>query len=353
MKIDLIRKKLHNLHADAILVTFMPDIRWATGFTGSNGLLIVLPERSHFVTDGRYKVQAQREVVNAEVHISGDGLIKHVDQEKLLGDAITVLYQGDKVTVADLEAWRGQLPAVKWQSVTELLSREVATKSPEEVTTIRNAQAITDDVFNYIHGFIKPGMREKEVAAEIVYQHLCRGAERMSFDPIVASGPRSALPHGRPTDRRIRQDEILLIDMGCVLNGYASDMTRTLAIGDPGDEARAVYNLVLEAQNRAIEAAHGGMASAELDRVARGVIEAGGYGTYFSHGLGHGIGLQTHEWPRVSYHVEYDLPVGAAVTIEPGVYLPDQFGVRIEDIIVLREAGSDNLSASPKEWTVI
>ena len=130
-------------------------------------------------------------------------------------------------------------------------------------------------------------------------------------------------------------------------------MTRTLAIGDPGDKAREIYKLVLGAQEHAIEAAHGGMESAELDSLARGKIEAGGYGAYFSHGLGHGIGLQTHEWPRVSYHVDYDLPVGAAITIEPGVYLPDQFGVRIEDIIVLRKDGCENLTCSPKELTVI
>lgn len=213
---------------------------------------------------------------------------------------------------------------------------------------MRRAQAVTDAVFEHLLEFIKPGMQEQEIAAEIVYQHLSRGAERMSFDPIVASGPNAALPHGRPTSKRLQQGELVLVDMGCFVDGYASDMTRTIAIGEPGDEARAVYNLVLDAQERAIESAHGGIASADLDDAARSVIAAGGYGDYFSHGLGHGVGLQIHEWPRVSYHVDYTLPVGAAVTIEPGIYLPDRIGVRIEDLIILREDGCDNLTASPK-----
>jgi Xaa-Pro aminopeptidase len=191
------------------------------------------------------------------------------------------------------------------------------------------------------------------VAAEIVYQHLQRGAARMSFDPIVASGEHGALPHQRPTDHALRPGDMVVLDFGCVLEGYASDMTRTIALGEPGETARTVYNVVLEAQERAIGAVHAGLSTQALDGVARDTITAAGYGAYFSHGLGHGIGLQTHEWPRISYHVDDQLPEGAVITIEPGIYLPDQFGVRIEDIVVVRADGCENLTASPKSLIVL
>jgi Xaa-Pro aminopeptidase len=191
------------------------------------------------------------------------------------------------------------------------------------------------------------------VAAEIVYQHLQRGAARMSFDPIVAGGEHGAIPHNRPTGRVLKQGDMVVLDFGCVIDGYASDMTRTVALGEPGASARAVYDVVLDAQERAIDAVHAGMSTKALDRVARDTITEAGYGEYFGHGLGHGIGLQTHEWPRLSYHVDDELPEGATVTIEPGIYLPGQFGVRIEDIVVVRDGGCQNLTSSPKSLIVL
>ncbi len=218
---------------------------------------------------------------------------------------------------------------------------------------MRQAQRVTDDVFEHMLGFIQPGMREQEVAVEIVYQHLQRGAAKMSFEPIVASGARGALPHALPTDKRLEPGELVVLDFGCFVDGYASDMTRTIALGEPGEEARKVYDIVLDAQQQAIAQARAGMSTKELDAAARSVIEATGYGEFFTHSLGHGIGLQTHEWPRVSYQVDDLLPEGTAITIEPGVYLPGQFGVRIEDIVVLRAGGCDDLTASPKELLVL
>jgi Xaa-Pro aminopeptidase len=191
-------------------------------------------------------------------------------------------------------------------------------------------------------------MTERAIAAEIVYQHLKRGAERMAFDPIVASGPNGALPHARPTNRKLQRGDLVVIDMGGFVDGYASDMTRTVAIGSASDEACTHYTAVLEAQRRAIDTIHAGMTGAELDSTARHVLDDAGLGQYFTHSLGHGIGLQTHEWPRLSQRVEHVLPEGATVTIEPGVYMPDQHGIRIEDIVVVREEGCDNLTGAPK-----
>jgi Xaa-Pro aminopeptidase len=352
-RVDAARQVLRERGADALLLTFLPDIRWVCGFSGSNGILIVLPDEAHFVTDGRYLVQAHREVRGASVHVPGYQLLEHASNERLLGAASVVLVQGDHLTVSQMDELRSQFPDVQFEPATDLLVPYVGRKDDEEVRLIREAQSITDSVFDHLLNILLPGMTEKEIAAEIVYQHLIRGAEGISFSPIVAAGPQGALPHARPTDRPIGPHELLVLDMGCFLNGYASDMTRTIAIGTPTEEARKVYSLVLEAQERAIDAAHAGMTSIELDGVARRVIQDGGYGEYFSHGLGHGLGLQIHEWPKVSYHVQVDLPAGAVVTIEPGVYLPDRFGVRIEDIIVLRDDGCENLTNARKDLVVL
>ena len=344
---------LHAHSADAALITFLPDIRWACGFTGSNGLLVVLPEAVHFLSDGRYTEQARQQVQGATVHTPGYALFEYLAEENLLGSARHVVFQADHATVAQLEKWRGLLPSVQWTPGTDLLTKQVAAKSDDEVARMRQAQRVTDEVFAHMLGFIQPGMREQEVATEIVYQHLRRGAAKMSFEPIVASGARGALPHALPTDKRLEPGELVVLDFGCFVDGYASDMTRTIALGEPGEEARKVYHIVLEAQQQAIAQARAGISTKELDAAARSVIEAAGYGEFFTHSLGHGIGLQTHEWPRVSYQVDEVLPEGTVITIEPGVYLPGQFGVRIEDIVVLHADGCDDLTASTKELMVL
>ncbi len=345
--------------ADAALISFLPDIRWACGFTGSNGLLLVKRApggaelEAHFVTDGRYTVQAREEVTEATVHVPGYRLFPYLVKEGFFDEVKRILFQADHVSVAQRDAWAGQTEDVAWVGAQEVLTRAVAQKTEQEIEHIRAAQLITEEVFSFLLQHIQPGVTEREVAAQIVYQHINRGADKLSFDPIVAAGPRGALPHARPTDRPIASGELVVIDMGCFLNGYASDMTRTIAVGEPGEEARTVYDTVHRAQEAAIEAAHAGISSDALDAVAREVIEDAGYGDYFSHGLGHGVGLQIHEWPRLSYHVSYPLPASAAVTIEPGIYLPERFGVRIEDIVVLRDSGCVNLTTAPKNLIVI
>ena len=344
---------LHDHGADAALITFLPDIRWACGFTGSNAVLVVLPDAVHFLSDGRYTEQARQEVQGAAVHTPGYALFEYMVEENLLGDARRIVYQADHVTVAQLEQWRGLLPSVQWTPGTALLTRQVASKTDDEVARMRRSQRVTDDVFEHMLGVIRPGMREQEVAAEIVYQHLRRGAATMSFEPIVASGARGALPHARPTDKRLEFGDMVVLDFGCFVDGYASDMTRTIALGEPGEEARNVYEIVLDAQKKAIAQAHAGISTKDLDAAARSVIDAAGYGEFFTHSLGHGIGLQTHEWPRVSHQTDDVLPEGTAITIEPGVYLPGKFGVRIEDIVVLCADGCDDLTASPKALIVL
>lgn len=348
-RIPRVQARIDELGADAALISFLPNVRWSCGFTGSNAQLIVHRDTAHFLSDGRYDAQAHREVSGAEVHIPGYSLLEYASEEGLFGSAEQVILQPEHVTIQQHERLQELFPEVEWRPESELLTRHVASKDEGEIEHIRAAQRITDQVFDYLCDFIEPGQTEQEIAAEIVYQHLKRGAEKIAFEPIVASGPNTALPHVRPSRRKVQNGDLIVIDMGCFLDGYASDMTRTVAVGSPSEEAEQGYQTVLEAQKRALGAAHAGMSGKELDGVARGVIDEAGLGDYFSHGLGHGVGLQVHEWPRLSHHVDHTIPLNAVVTIEPGVYVPQRFGVRIEDLVVMREGGIDNLTASPKE----
>ncbi len=348
-----LRAILGEHEAEAALITHRPDIRWACGFSGSNGVLVVRPDAAHFVTDGRYEAQARREVRGAEVHAPGYDLLGHIEEEGLFGPARRVLFQSDHVSVDRFEKLRELFPEIDWQPASKLLVEHVARKTEDEIGKIRAAQEITEEAFAQVLKRIRPGVTEREVAAQIVCRHLRLGAERIAFEPIVASGPNGALPHARSTDRRIEAGELVVIDMGCFVDGYASDMTRTVAVGEPGEEARAVYAVVREAQEAAVEAARAGMTTKALDAVARDVIEEAGYGDEFPHSLGHGIGLQVHKWPSVSYRTEDELPEGVVVTIEPGIYLPETFGVRIEDLVLLRPDGSERLTGLSRDLVVI
>ncbi|MFB6279476.1 MAG: aminopeptidase P family protein [Salinibacter sp.] len=353
-RLPQVRRRLADLDADALLLTSLPDVRWACGFTGSNGLLIVKADSAHFVTDGRYTDQAQAEVEGASVHVVENGLDSGISEEGLLDDVSSVAFQADSVSVARRDALVDEHESVQWRPATKVLTRLLASKEEGEVDRIRSAQSITEAVFDEVVDRIEPGMTERELAAEIVYRHLSRGADSMSFDPIVASGPNAARPHARPTDRTLHEGDLVVIDMGGITNGYASDMTRTVALGEPGPAAREGYEAVLRAQTAALDAAQAGMTGEELDAFARSVLDEAGLESFFTHGLGHGIGLQVHEWPRVSHTSDAELPEGACVTIEPGVYVSDEnYGVRIEDIVVLREGGSENLTRSRKDLLVL
>ena len=352
-RLDALRRLAVEHDADAVLLAFPPHVRWATGFTGSSGVLVVTDAAAHFVTDGRYGAQAEAEVEGAEVHVPGYRLFEHVAEAGLLGEAQTVLVQGDHLSYDEVERLRVLLQGRRIHPEAGWLDPVVAAKSEDEVARVRAAQAVTDAVFDAVLPFIGPGVSERDLAAEIVYQHLKRGCDRVAFEPIVASGPRSALPHAHATTRTFRPGEVVLLDMGGVLDGYASDMTRVVAVGEPGPEVRRVYDTVLDAQQAALDLAAAGQTGKALDDAARGVIEAAGYGDAFPHSLGHGVGLQTHEWPRLSQRVEDVLPAGAAVTVEPGVYLLGQFGVRIEDLVVIRDGGCENLTTTPKTLLVL
>ncbi len=339
--------------ADAALVAFGPDVRWAVGFTGSNGLLVVTPDAAHFVTDGRYTAQAAEEVRGAEVHVPGHDLLGHVAEAGLLGEGRRVLIQAEHVTLAERERMGEKLPEAEFVSVAGLLREAVASKDEEEIEAIRQAQRVTEAVFDELLPRIGPGVTERDLAAEIVYQHLRRGAGQMAFEPIVASGRRGALPHARASDKALALGELVVIDMGGVVDGYASDMTRTVAVGEPEAGMRRAYDAVLDAQVQAIEAVQAGASGKAVDAVAREALEQAGFGDYFTHSLGHGVGLQVHEWPRLSKSADDTLPEDCVVTVEPGVYLPERFGIRIEDLVIARRDGPEALTRTPKSLLVL
>lgn len=329
--------------ADALLLTDPADVRWACGFTGSNGWLLWTPWVARFVTDGRYAEQATREVVGADITAEGGDLARLLAGTWPSG-VRSAAFSADRVTVDAAQRLGAALPDVRWISETNVLGPERAVKYAVELEAIERAQRISEAVFLELLERVRPGVSERELAAEITWLHLRRGAERMSFDPIVASGPNSALPHARPTRRILEPGDVLLLDFGCVVDGYASDMTRMVSLGHPRADVRRVHALVREAVEAAEEGARAGLTSAHVDALARTRIDRAGYGSRFPHSLGHGVGLDIHEWPSVSFRSKDVLPAGCVLTIEPGIYLEGDFGVRIEDMVVLRDDGIRRLT---------
>ncbi len=352
-QIKTIQQCISNNDASAAIISSLSDIRWACGFSGSNALLLVTLDKAWLVTDSRYTIQSREEVTGAEIGIADGLLIQYIKDKNLLPADGEIILQAEHTTLSMHSKLVQHLGDRDWLPKSMLLARHVAVKNEAEIENIARAQSITDEVFEHLLGFIRPGMTEREVSAEIAYQHLKRGASGQSFETIVASGPNGALPHARPTDRKLENGDLIVLDFGCLVNGYASDMTRTIALGNPSDEAVKVYNVVRHAQEKAVEQASAGLTTKELDAVARLVIEEAGYGDYFTHSLGHGVGLDIHEWPRVSWQTNDPLVANMAITIEPGVYLPEQFGVRIEDIIILKDIGCDVLTRSTKELCIL
>ena len=352
-RLDALHRKLSSARLDAFLVTFLPHIRYLTGFSGSNGLCVITDSRHAFLTDGRYREQVKEEVRGFRTVIASDSLLKTATQRKLVPVRGRIGYQAQYLTVAELNNVKKLLPHARLVATNGLVEEITVVKDVSEIQLLKQAVAITDKVFTKLLRIIKPGVRECDVAAEISYLHRKEGAEADAFEPIVASGLRGALPHARATEKKIAKGELITIDMGGRFKGYHSDMTRTVAVGKPSPRARKMYQVVADAQQLAIEAAGSGMSGKALDAVARTYIKKKGYGKYFNHSLGHGLGLQIHELPRLSALSKDMLASGTVVTIEPGVYIPGVGGVRIEDDVIIRNGYCEVLNRSPKELIIL
>lgn len=340
------------LGVDALVVHAPADLRWACGFTGSNGLLVWGRQERRFVTDGRYATQAASEVRGARVDAPGYDLVGFLREEGVLHGSGSVAFAADTMTVAMRDRFVEAFPAVSFTGVTGLFAGERMIKSEGEVRAIRTAQQLAERVLHEVADSIREGMSERQVAARITERLLAGGAERTAFEPIVAAGPRSALPHARPTDAPIGRGEAILLDFGCVVDGYASDMTRMLCLGPPPDELVRVFDIVLRALEAGERAVRAGVPAKTIDEAARTVIADAGLAEQFPHSLGHGVGLEVHEAPTLSWRTAEPVPEHAVVTLEPGVYLPGQFGVRIEDLVRVTPSGTERLTAVDRDLII-
>ena len=338
---------------DAFISSSLPTTQYLCGYHGSNGLLIVTHSAVYFLTDFRYQEIVQT-AVNADQKIIAQGsLSKAAAEKKIFSSVKKIGFEKDRLTIAEFETLQKNLSRKKLIAVSGIVEDLRAVKDEYEIVTVKHAFDISDKVFQTIIGIIKPGLTELEISAEISYLHKKYGAQNDAFDTIVVSGERGSLPHGTATSKKICSGEFVTLDFGCVVDGYHSDMTRTICLGKPSSEMKKVYNIVLDAQQKASDAVRSGVASKKIDLTARKYIHTKGYGKYFGHSLGHGVGLEIHELPRVAPKSTEKLSAGNVITIEPGIYIPNQFGVRIEDAVVVREQGSEVLTSSPKELIMI
>ena len=345
---------LLDTEANGLLLTSRYSRYYGAEFDIAEGIAIVSNAGCRYFTDSRYIESAQNGIQGFEVIM--------VDREhpytKLLNDAIadfgiTALgYEENYLTVAEFMLFEKKLNA-KLVPMHEKISGFRAYKEEWELDLMRKAQSIADTAFTQVLTKIKEGMTEKELCAELIYLLLKNGGEGLSFDPIVVSGPNTSLPHGVPGERKLQNGDFITMDFGVLYKGYCSDMTRTVALGYATDEMKKVYNTVLEAQLAGIAASKAGVTGKEVDGAARKVIEDAGYGEYFGHGYGHSLGLEIHESPNCSPSGETPMAENVVASAEPGIYLPGKFGVRIEDVVIFKEGGCENITNSPKELIII
>ena len=346
--------KLEAYGLDALLVLSAPNRLYVTGFQASDGAALVTKAGSWFFTDSRYIEAAGRAVDGAQVleNTAERPVTALVNEALARTGAKRVGYEDDRLTVAEhrrlSEKVQGELVPAG-----ELLAGLRAVKDSGEIETMVAAQRIAEAAFTEALNFIRPGRTEQEIAAFLQYQMLLRGAERMSFDPIVVSGPDSSMPHGVPTGKPVAEGEFITMDFGCVYHGYCSDMTRTVAVGHVTEEMERVYQTVLEAQATGIAAARAGVTGRDIDGAGRKVIADAGYGPCFGHSFGHSLGVEIHESPNASPANRQPMPAGAVISAEPGIYLPGRFGVRIEDVIVLEEDGCRDITLAPKDLLIL
>jgi Xaa-Pro aminopeptidase len=352
MRLARLRKAMAENNLDGVLITQPENRRYLSGFTGSAGVLIITPERQAIATDFRYYRQVQGQCPGWELlQVGYDFEGRMLDVLRSLGlGGRSVGFEAGNVSVDQLHRWERALKGhLQLVNTTRLVEDMRMAKDESELNAIRRAVALADEALAHIYDWMQPGMTERHVAWELESFMRTRDAAGVAFEIIVASGPNGALPHLRPTDRVIQAGEPVVMDLGCVVDGYCSDVTRSVCLGEPEDDQYLeVWELVLRAQERVEAGVQAGITGVDGDKLAREVIAEAGYGDYFGHGLGHGVGLAIHEDPRFSLAYSDKIPPGAVLTIEPGIYLPDWGGVRIEDMVVVREGTVEVLTGAAK-----
>lgn len=357
-RLSALVRQLAGADVDAMVVGSDPNRRYLTGYTGDAGYAIVPRANGHrpvLMVDSRFTEQARAQAATWQVTQHGDHPWETLRDILQAMGVRRVAFESEHVSFAQVTRWQQAIPDVTWVPVEQQVETLRAVKSRAELESMRRAALLGDQAFTYVLTLLAPGVTEKEVAWRLEVFMREHGAERLAFDTIVGSGPNGALPHAVPTDRPLAPGDLVVLDFGCVIGGYHSDMTRTVAIGpDVSSRAREVYDLVLRAQMAGIQAVLPGRTGRQVDAEARAVIERAGFGEQFGHGLGHGIGLEVHEpVPRLSRTSDGVLAPGMVTSVEPGVYMPGWGGVRIEDMVVVTGTGREVLTASPKELQVV
>ncbi|WP_303898824.1 Xaa-Pro peptidase family protein [Anaerotruncus colihominis] len=341
---------------EGVLITSEVGRRYLTGMQSSAGTLLVLRGLgAYFIIDFRYFEKARAVCSGCEV-ILQDKLYRQIGELLKRHGVRRLAVESDYMTLAEYARWKERLTDVELFSdarAGEALRALRAVKSPRELTSIRAAQKITDDAFTHICGYIRAGMTDRQIAGELLDYTYRHGSERPAFDYIVVSGAHSSMPHGVPTDKAVEKGDFVTMDFGCVVDGYCSDMTRTVAVGAVSEEQRRVYDIVLQAQKAAIAAVRPGAVCGDVDAVARGVIAQAGYGGAFGHGTGHSLGLEIHETPAFAPENAHICAPGMVITVEPGIYLEGRFGVRTENMVLVTQDGCEDLTASDRNLLVL
>ncbi|MBN1218787.1 MAG: aminopeptidase P family protein [Anaerolineae bacterium] len=355
-RLEKFRQQMAEANLDGFLITQPENRRYLSGFTGSAGVLIITADKQVLATDSRYYEQVRQQCPAWElVEVGYDFVENMLELLRSMGlGARRVGFEAGDVSVATLHAWErallGRLILVHVDGFVEQMRMR---KDDTELASIKKAITLADEAFAHVAAWIRPGVTERQVAWELESYMRIHGAEAVSFAPIVAAGPNSAKPHAAPTDRPIKVGEPLIMDFGSLVNGYCSDITRTVCLGSPADDKyMKVWHIVLEAQQVAIEGIKAGVEGNVVDKLARAVIDGAGYKENFGHGLGHSLGLAIHENPRFSYLYKEEIPAGAVMTVEPGIYIPGWGGVRHEDVVLVQDGGVEILTSAPKEAVI-
>lgn len=351
-RVEMLRGLLREKGLDAAFITGVTSIRYYSGFTSGDAYLVVTAKHTVLITDFRYTIQAREQSPDFEIVEYARGKLLDSVKEALSADSVkTVGFDEQSMTVSDYERYTGL--GFEWKPFSAELSAPRVYKTAEEAGYIQKAQDIADKAYRELLKRISSGMTEKEVAAELDYIGAKFGSEGPSFKTIVGSGPNGAMCHAEPGDRRLEKGDLVVVDFGCIYNGYHSDMTRTFAVGRPDDFSRCIYDVVLKAQKAALNALKDGVSGKDLHNTALAVIDAAGYGKCFGHGLGHGFGLRIHEAPSASPLSMDTLKTGMTITVEPGIYVEGRLGVRIEDCCLVTDDGFRNFVSSEKELVYI
>jgi len=354
LRIGKLISMLEENQIDAAIISEKNNIRYFSGFTSEDAVLLIHKSVYYLITDFRYIEQAQKQCPGFNtVDAPGNKTAPFIKKICMELDARRIWFEDDTITYRTYNSYKEALHPLELIPDKGMLSKIRIIKTVDEINYIKRAARLADKGFLHILNIIRPGISEKELAIELEFFLRKNGCEELAFPIIIASGKNGSLPHAEPSNKKLEKGEFVTLDFGCKISGYCSDMTRTVALGEPNKQLQEIYNIILEAQTKALNIIGPGLTGKEVDKQARDYITSKGYGKFFGHGLGHGVGLNVHEEPRLSERGNDILQSGMVVSVEPGIYLPGIGGVRIEDIVVITEDGHENLVFSKKDLIVL